>query len=268
MLPYDVIEPTTPSVPIVVSVPHCGELFPQDIAADYMPQVLQNPDDTDWFVDRLYDFVGDLGITMIRAKYSRYVIDLNRSLHDQPLYNDGRVTTSLVPHCDFLGHQIYRQPSNIPTQKEIQRRLDAYYMPYHNKVKELLEQHQRTFGHVLLFDAHSIKKSVPTIQNTPFPDLILGDNDLQSASQELIETALQSLNDSQYEFSHNHPFKGGYITRNFGNPKQKIHALQLEMAKTNYMDETERHYNESKAQHIRGILKDMFVNLIQTLEKI
>ena len=266
MLPYKIIKPkATQLVPIIVSVPHCGIVFPEEIAAHYLPEVVQNPDDTDWFVDQLYDFVSDLGIIMIKATYSRYVIDLNRSLHDQPLYNDGRVITSLVPKCDFLNRTIYADSRYIPTTDEIQRRLTHYYMPYHNQVKELLTQHKNRFGQVLLFDAHSIRKHIPTIKPQPFPDLILGDNDGQSATADIIQTAWQALNHKDYELTHNDPFKGGYITRSFAHPKEHIYTLQLEMAKLLYMNESETHYDEQKAQKIREVLIKMFTQLIEIL---
>ena len=100
------------------------------------------------------------------------------------------------------------------------------------------------FGVCLLWDAHSIRRFVPTIQSEPFPDLILGDNDEKSADKKIIEIALSNLKNGKYEVNHNAPFKGGNITRSFGKPENNIHALQLEMAKTNYMDDDELTFNE------------------------
>jgi N-formylglutamate deformylase len=78
-----------------VSIPHCGTLFPKEIINDFDPALIKAPDDTDWFVDRLYDFAPSLGITMITAVFSRWVIDLNRHPDSKPLYNDGRIITEL-----------------------------------------------------------------------------------------------------------------------------------------------------------------------------
>src|SRR3954471_19733902 len=107
MVPYNIIPNTAAQVPILISVPHCGVEFPNDIEHDYNQTLIQSPDDTDWFVDRLYDFAPAMGITMITATYSRWVIDLNRDLESKPLYNDGRIITGLCPVTNFLGESLY-----------------------------------------------------------------------------------------------------------------------------------------------------------------
>jgi N-formylglutamate amidohydrolase len=106
---------------------------------------------------------------------------------------------------------------------------------------------------------------VPTIQKEKFPDLILGDADATSASPGLIETTLKSLEKGGLRLNHNHPFKGGYITRRFGKPLENVHALQLEMSKVNYMDDSETRYDKSRAEKIRNLLKRTFENLAEDL---
>lgn len=260
---YNIIQPTATEVPIVISSPHSGTYFPDNIKSRLKPEFAETPDDTDWFIDKLYDFAPALGITMITANYNRWVIDLNRFPQREPLYFDGRVITGLVPHTDFNGNGLYSGKN--PDDLEIEQRLEDYFMPYHAKVGELLEEKKQKFGKALLFDAHSIRRLVPGIQKNPFPDLILGDNDLMSASAEVIAAAFDTLKSSDYDVRHNVPFKGGYITRSFGRPEDNIHALQLEMAKPNYMDDSETEYHEERAEKMRKLLQDVFKNLIATL---
>lgn len=260
---YDIKRPTGGKVPIIISSPHSGTHFPKDIADKFHSEMIARPDDTDWFIDKLYDFAPKLGITMITANYNRWVIDLNRSPKGKPLYNDGRVITSLVPTTNFNGAPLYM--SNTPDAHDIEFRIKNYYNPYHAEIASLLQETVDTFGKVLLFDAHSIRKQVNGIRKEAFPDLILGDNDGTSASKLLIDVALKSLKTSNKEVSHNHPFKGGYITRSFSNPQNNIHALQLEMTKTNYMDDTETIYNEDRANNTRENLKYMFQQLINVM---
>jgi N-formylglutamate amidohydrolase len=133
--------------------------------------------------------------------------------------------------------------------------VELYYTPYHRKIQELLDDLKRKFGKVLLWDCHSIKQFVPTIHKEKFPDLILGDADGTSASPGLIETAINSLEAGGYNFNHNHPFKGGYITRYFGKPSENQHALQLEMTKVNYMDDAEKKYDPVRANKMRKVLQ-------------
>jgi len=250
-----IIEPTSERIPILLSVPHCGIAFPEELKTEFKPNLITAPDDTDWFVHKLYDFAPSMGITMIYAHYSRWVIDLNRDPQSKPLYTDGRIITGLCPTTTFLGEALYVDERNEVDQQEVNRRVDVYYKPYHQKLNELLTDLKNQFGQVLLWDCHSIRQEVPTIHKDKFPDLILGDADGTSASPGLIETAIKNLESSGYSFQHNYPFKGGYITRHYGRPSEHQHALQLEMSKVNYMDDEERNYDHTRAEKMRNMLK-------------
>lgn len=265
---FIIIEAKTKKVPFVLSIPHCGTEFPDELKRDYKPSMMAAPDDTDWFVHELYNFASEMGVTIIHARYSRWVIDLNRDPKSAPLYNDGRIITGLTTSTDFFGNDIYLSEDKIPNQQEVERRLEKYYWPYYAKIESLLNERINEFGKVLLWDAHSIRKSVPTIQKEYFPDMILGNNDETTADPKIISTALNNLRSGDFEISHNKPFKGGYITRSFGNPEKNIHALQLEMNKILYMNDDELKFDENRADKVRVILKRTFNSLIQTLENI
>jgi N-formylglutamate deformylase len=265
--PYFIIEPKRKKVPVILSVPHSGTVFPEEIKLHYRPDLAAQPDDTDWFVHDLYNFAPALGITVIHAKYSRWVIDLNRDPESKALYNDGRIITGLVPSTDFFDNEIYLDKSFIPTQEETERRLKRYYRPYHRKIESLLKDRVSQFGQALLWDAHSIRRFVPTIRKDPFPDLILGDNDEQSSGEEIINITLNGLKASKYQMNHNTPFKGGHITRYFGRPQTGIHALQLEMSKIHYMNDDELTFNPGKAEEVRKVLRPVFEQLIAHLMK-
>lgn len=266
--PYFLIEPAGEKVPVILSSPHSGVEFPDELKSQFFPELMAQPDDTDWFVHDLYNFAPALGITVIRARYSRWVIDLNRTPESVPLYNDGRIITELVPKTDFLGNEIYLDKKFLPDDAEIERRLEKYYRPYYRKIESLLAERIEQFGRVLLWDAHSIRRFVPTIQGEQFPDLILGDNDEKSAGKEIIEIALNGLKAGKFGVNHNFPFKGGNITRSFGKPEKKVHALQLEMAKTNYMNDDELTFNEPRANEVRKVLRPVFENLIAYLTQV
>ena len=265
MLSHQIIVPTRKRVPIVLSIPHCGTEFPEELKNEYKPELMQAPDDTDWFVQKLYDFAPAMGITIIHAVYSRWVIDVNRDPQSKPLYTDGRIITPLCPTTDFFGNRIYQDERKEVAADEVKRRTEKYYVPYHSKLKETLADLKSEFGKVLLWECHSIRQFVPTIYKDKFPDLILGDADGTSASAEISETALQLLKSAKYQVNHNHPFKGGYITRQFCNPKNKEHALQLEMTKVNYMDDSEKRYDEARAEEMRTILKKTLGSLSEKL---
>jgi len=262
---FDLHPPTATEVPILISAPHCGVAFPNELKDQYRPDLIAAPDDTDWFVHRLYDFAPAMGMTLVAAKYSRWVIDLNRHPESKPLYADGRIITGLCPTTTFLGEPLYADGRVEIDAAEINRRVEKYYAPYHQELASQLSRLHNKFGKALLWDCHSIRQFVPTIQSGQFPDLILGDADESSASSELIGVVLETLSGSGYEVSHNHPFKGGYITRHFGQPATGIHAFQLEMTKVNYMDDAQRIYDDVRANRMRNLLQQVFHRLVAAL---
>lgn len=263
MKPYQILQSTGKTLPIVISIPHCGTNFPAEIKENYVENKVQDIDDTDWFLQDLYNFAPAMGITIIHANYSRWVIDLNRDPQSAPLYNDGRIITGLTTTTDFLGNPIYK-PGKEPNQDEVQRRLDVYYWPYYQQLQDLLDQRKKEFGKVILWDAHSIRRMVPTIRKEPFPEMILGDNDEKSADKKLIDATLNTLSKG-YQVNHNDPFKGGHITRYFGNPANHIHALQLERNKNLYMDDSERNFDINRANKMRELLKENFQRLAELI---
>ena len=265
MNPFKIALPDSQRVPIILSVPHCGTVFPDELKDLYKPELIKAVDDTDWFVYQLYNFAPAMGITMISANFSRWVIDLNRDPDSKPLYTDGRIITGLCPTTNFLGEPIYKDHRKELDATEVNRRLENYYQPYHNKIQALLKDLKAEFGKVLLWDCHSIRQVVPTIHKEKFPDLILSDADGTSASPGIIETALSELDHSSYTVSHNHPFKGGTITRYFGQPSENQHALQLEMTKVNYMDDSEMHYDYERAEKMKLLLRKTLAKLCEKI---
>lgn len=266
--PFHIIEPTGNKIPFILSVPHCGTEFPDEVIHNYVPEMTAAPDDTDWFVHDLYNFASEMGITIIHAKYSRWVIDLNRDPESAPLYDDGRIITGLTTTTDFFGKSIYVSDDAIPNQAEVERRLKEYYWPYYAKVQSLLDNRKVEFGKALLWDAHSIRHLVPTIREDVFPDMILGNNDGKTAHASLIDTTLENLKSGSYGVNHNTPFKGGHITRYFGKPSENQHALQLEMNKILYMNDEEMKFNKERADKMRIVLKRTFESVITELDRL
>lgn len=263
--PFFETKPAAEKVPFVLSLPHRGTEFPEDLAGHFDPDLIDTLDDTDWFLERLYDFAPALGITTIYAKYSRWVIDLNREPNRRPLYDDGRIITALCPTTDFFGKDIYLRNEFEPDDAEIERRLDNYFHPYHRKIDEIIDELRSEFGQVIFWDGHSIRRQVETIRAQPFPDFILGNNDGKTASELLISKALDSLRSSEWQINHNDPFKGGFLTRSKGDPGRGVHSLQLEMSKDLYMDASEINYDEVKAEKVKSLLRSTFENLIYAL---
>ncbi len=260
---FSIVQSYKLKVPILLSSPHSGVSFPDELKNQFIKDKMRRPDDADWFIHELYDFAPQMGITMIHANYCRWVIDLNRDPESKPLYDDGRIITALCPSTDFFGNPIYKDRVFEPDDDEVTRRKKLYFDPYHLQLKKILNELKKEFGFALLFDAHSIRKKVDTISSEPFPDYILGTNDGVTASDNIIKAVKRVFVDE--DFAYNRPFKGGYITRSLGDPGNGIHAIQLEMAKTNYMDDDEVNYHPTRAERTRNILKQLFNNIIEAI---
>lgn len=263
--PFIVHEPVDEIAPIIISSPHSGTLFPVDLKPRIQASCLCWPMDTDWHINRLYDFVTSMGITLIEARYSRYVIDLNRHPDNSNLYDDDRIQSALLPVKTFDGKAIYIKGQE-PSQREVQQRLALYYWPYYQQIKKMIDNLKQTYKHILVFDAHSIRHRIAAISDQPFPNLILSDDHQQTASDKLINQALAVIHEQKlYSVSHNTPFRGGHLTRYFGRYQPGVHALQLEMCQSNYMNEITLDFEQEKALLVQKILQTLFSKLKTTL---
>ncbi len=251
---YDLI---TGNIALLISMPHNGQLIPDNIASNMTKTGHQVPD-TDWYMDKLYDFAQDLGISIIKPKYSRYVIDLNRNIDGVNLY-PGANSTELCPTTSFDLSPLYITGKE-PDEAEINRRIDCYWQPYHQALQDTLAEMKAQYGKVVLLDAHSILSEVPRFFEGQLPDFNFGSANGTSCSVELINKIAQ-LDLAPYSTVVNGRFKGGYITRGYGNPAENIHAVQLELSQQTYMDEPSAHYNESKADKV----KEKLLALVQCL---
>jgi len=246
------------NAPLLISVPHDGRRVPDDIAAQ-MTEVGQSLPDTDWYVARLYEFATELGVAMIIADYSRYVVDLNRPADDAALY-EGQLVTGLCPTQTFAGQDIYKGAVTIDTQQRVRH----YWRPYHDKIQATLEALRAEHGYALLWDAHSIASQVPSLFDGELQVLNIGTWDGRSCGQAIAAAATDIAEASPYDAVLNGRFKGGYITRHYGRPEQGVHALQLELAQRAYMDEATQCYARTKASQMRDTLKDMLSAILET----
>jgi len=223
------------SIPLLVSMPHVGTDIPDDVLAAMTPAAADKQD-TDWHLVRLYAFLGEMGASVLSARWSRYVIDLNRPPENTNLY-PGQDTTGLCPVDTFHREPLY-QPGRAPDEAEVQRRLQAYWKPYHDQLRAELDRLLALHGRVVLWDAHSIASHVPRFFEGKLPDLNFGTADGKSCAVGLSDAIVaQARADGRYTIAVNGRFKGGHITRFYGEPSRGVHAIQLEMCQSTYMDE-------------------------------
>jgi N-formylglutamate deformylase len=242
--------------PLLLSFPHSGTFVPPDLAMRLTPEALDLPD-TDWYVPELYHFTRELGASVICATHTRYVVDLNRPPDGAPLYPGQRETT-VCPTETFDGERLYAAGQE-PTSREITERLHRYWQPYHDKLAELAQAIVRRHGYCILWDAHSIHSVVPALFEGRLPDLNIGSSGGRSCSPDLPARLIGRLS-SQSRFSHvlDGRFKGGYITRHYGNPAANIHAVQMEIAQGAYLQESRTpDFSAARAQPLSSLLKEL-----------
>jgi N-formylglutamate deformylase len=242
------------TAPLLVSLPHDGSHIPDELAARMVTTARRAPD-TDWHVSVLYDFARELGASIIVPRHSRYVVDLNRPPDDTSLY-PGQNTTGLCPAVQFTGEAVYLD-GQAPVEAEVAQRVERYWRPYHDALRGEIERLRAQHGRVVLWEGHSIRGSeLPFLFEGRLPDLNLGTSNGASCSpalQQRLEAVLAGQID--YDFVVNGRFKGGYITRHYGEPTRGVEAVQLEISQRNYMDEDSFAYDAGKASVLQAILR-------------
>jgi formiminoglutamase len=257
----DFVEVTRGSAPLVVSIPHTGTDIPPEIEADLVSRWLARKD-TDWRIERLYDFAGALGATVIRTAISRTVVDVNRDPSGASLY-PGRATTGLCPIETFDGEPLYL-PRRVPDATEIDRRRRLYFEPYHAALAGELARLRLAHDRIVLYDCHSIRSVVPRLFEGELPQMNIGTNSRASCDRAL-QQAIESLcAASPFSWISDGRFKGGWITRHYGRPEGGVHAVQMELACRSYLlepiplvDEMNWpvRYDAAVAEPLRGLLR-------------
>ncbi|HET7656268.1 MAG TPA: N-formylglutamate deformylase [Luteimonas sp.] len=241
------------NAPLLVSLPHDGSEIPKAMAARMTPAARRAPD-TDWHVGRLYAFAMTLGASVLAPCYSRYVVDLNRPPDDTSLY-PGQNTTGLCPLRQFSDEPVYREGQE-PDEEEVRARVERYWRPYHDCLQAELARIRSAHGRVVLWEGHSIRGEVPFLFEGRLPDLNLGTAGGASCSPELqqrLEAVLAGQED--YDWVANGRFKGGYITRHYGDPGNGVDAVQLEISQRIYMDEASFAWEEARAARTQRLLR-------------
>lgn len=252
--------------PLLISMPHVGTYVPPDLAARFTDAARHVPD-TDWHLERLYDFADELGASVLVGTHSRYVIDLNRPPDNASLY-PGQSVTSLCPTDMFDNTPIYAKPGDEPDEAEIDARRKAIWEPYHQQLAAELARIRTVHGVAGLWDAHSICSVVPRFFDGKLTDLNLGTGKGSSCAERLGERLLvEAKAATGFTSVLNGRFTGGYITRHYGQPARNVHAVQLEMTWSCYMEEQPPfEYSPEIAKHIAPHLRRMLEATLDFVE--
>jgi formiminoglutamase len=231
------------AAPLLLSMPHTGTMIPPEIESRLVSPWLACKD-TDWWVDRLYEFAPELGASVVRTSVSRTVIDCNRDPSGASLY-PGQATTELCPATTFDGEMLYRAGA-APQEPEIAERRAEYFEPYHRAIAAEIARLRALHPLVVLYDCHSIRSQVPRLFTGTLPNFNIGTYAGASCAPQLA-ALIERLCDRGGPFSRvtNGRFKGGYTTRHYGQPQEGVHAVQMELACRGYLREPRGEVDEA-----------------------
>ena len=249
---YEILGPATPAAPLVVASPHSGSIYPDEFVAASRLDPLSLRRSEDSFVDELFAGARDAGAPLIRALFPRAYLDLNR----EPFELDPRMFEDALPHYVTTrsarvsaglgtiarvvanGQEIYSGKLRF---SEALQRISMLHMPYHRALKALVVAARERFGHCILIDAHSMP-SAGAGQDWDLGrgriDVVLGDCHGTSCIPVLTEAVESLFADMGYTVARNEPYPGGFTTRPYGRPHEGVHALQIEVNRALYMDES------------------------------
>lgn len=246
--PFVVDEPERQTVPFVFNAPHAGAVYPRSfLAASRLdPLTLRRSEDA--FVDGLFADMVSLGAPLMRARFPRAYLDVNREPYElDPRMFDGKLpgfanTRSMrvagglgtIPRIVADGQEIY--PSRL-SSADAMGRIEGLYKPYHRMLRHLLDRTARGFGHAVLIDCHSMPSSSLSREDAAKADIVLGDRYGTSCAGVLTDLVDATLRLRGYTVVRNKPYAGGFITEHYGQPALGRHALQIEINRALYMDE-------------------------------
>jgi len=241
--PFRRIGPEAPASPVVLSVPHSGQCYPESLLqASRLPRhILETLEDP--LVDRLVWRAAASGAATLIALAPRAEIDLNRDEREidpamivPPPSSSGLVQSArtrgglgLIPSRIAGAGPVWRQ--RLPAA-ELARRITALHRPYHLALTALLREAHRRFGVAILLDCHSMPARA---EGAGIAQVVLGDRHGTTIAPDLIDAAADAVQAAGFTVSRNIPYAGGYITARHGRPASGVHAVQIEIDRALYL---------------------------------
>jgi N-formylglutamate deformylase len=267
--PLVVVErPASQTTPLVFASPHSGRCYsPEFLAASRLdPISLRRSEDC--FIEELFAGAIGFGAPLVHATFPRAWCDANREaweldpkmfvdpLPDWVNATSARVNAGLgtIARVVASGEAIYRGKL---TFAEAEQRIETCWKPFHETIAALIQGTRAVFGRCVLIDCHSMPSHVPiSSRGDRLADIVLGDAHGTSCAPYIMRFVERRLADLGYRVRRNDPYAGGFITRHYGRPREHVHALQIEIARDLYMDET-RFERSATFEEVRNDLTTM-----------
>jgi len=239
---FSVREPRGHETPLIVEIPHAGVHVDPESLATLAAPARSIGQDADLYVDDLYDHAPELGATVLVAHTSRYVCDLNRAESDIDALAVHGAPARAAPHGLIWRATTENQPAlqSPLSERELERRLELVYRPYHRTLKKLIEAKRQRFGFAVLLCAHSMPSRGRTGHSDAGcdrADVVPGSRGRTTANTAVIDAPERLARERGWSVSHDDPYRGGYATSHYGRPDVQVHAVQVELSRKLYMDE-------------------------------
>jgi N-formylglutamate amidohydrolase len=245
---FEIASPAEPTLPLVFNSPHSGRCYPPEfLAASCLDErAIRRSEDT--YVEELFAPAAALGAPFLKANFPRAWLDVNREPYelDPKMFEGSLPTFANVRSVRVAGglgtiarivsesEEIYARPLTV---EEALARIENVYKPYHRALRQLVAATHASFGFAVLIDCHSMPSAVRGSQGRLRPDIVLGDRYGTSCAGDLVDHAAHTLSRLGYTVSRNKPYAGGFITEHYGQPARNLHAVQIEVNRSLYMDE-------------------------------
>jgi N-formylglutamate amidohydrolase len=265
--PFELHEPARgKETPVIVEVPHAGIGVPPEVLAQIDVPASSIARDADLYVHELYADAPLEGATLLCGTFSRYVVDLNRAEEDYdadsveggPL--GARAPRGVIWRLSGEGARVFSGP--LP-RAELERRLDAYHRPYHAEVRRLVAEKVSRFGVAVLLAGPSMPSHARFATGEIGParaDVVPGTRGRTTADERFIDAVEAHARGAGWSVRHDEPYRGGYTTTHYGRPRERTHAIQVELARRQYMDE-ERLVKHTRFQEVRQWCRTLVAKL-------
>ena len=259
-------EPKVPEIPVVVEIPHAGVFVDPASLSTLAAPARAIGQDADLYVDELYAGAPGLGATVLAALVSRYVCDLNRAETDVDGLAVQGASARSAPH----GLVWRSTTENLPAltapldARELTRRLELVYRPYHRTLTALLEAKRAKFGFAILLCAHSMPSSGRPGHidaGRERADVVPGSRGRTTAASAVIEAPERLARAIGWTVVHDDPYRGGFSTAQYGRPDLQVHAVQVELARRLYMDEHKLAIKPNEFAKVRSYCEALVANL-------
>ena len=245
--PFEVTEPERILAPFLFNSPHSGLVYPRAFVEQARLELAALRRSEDSFVDQLFNGVTEAGMPFMRAHFPRCFLDVNREPYElDPRMFEGRlpayantrsmrVSGGLGTIARIVGESQEIYSRRIPVGDALER-IETFYKPYHRTLRRLMMEMQRSFGLAVLVDCHSMPSGNGQDERSR-TDMVIGDRYGTSCAAVITDVLEHELARRGYAVVRNKPYAGGFITEHYGNPASGIHAVQIEINRSIYMDE-------------------------------